>query len=1308
MHITGPFSSSAEACGADVNTSEAFRTLEQKEQPDGDDMANSSRRQVEGQGRYHSIKKKPVKIPEDIKSQVKHPDTGQVGGPSQQGASLERGGDTLKEEAGRVGEPTRLPNKAAAVASVKQPERQESFKQPVKQESSKQPERQESFKQPVKQESSKQPERQESFKQPVKQESSKQQGTRAADMAHKQQPTGGKQVDQLDVTEDKISSTGSTYSSLRRKNHAAAPPPPTSSDKSASLQQNNNAVTLDQKKAPLSASLVEQSNTAPDLVKPAVVGPQPPPAAAAAGDKTTRTVPARPAPARPAPARPAPPPPQQQNTSSKPLAVAATPPTAPAPVATPGAKVPGRHDNLSTTGSLEGPSNVSPRSQRRGGTLVSTYDRGDGGKVLVVRQSPVLGRRNSIPEEVVFNFPPPPSTFRDKDGSLAPGGKGAPLASPTKSDTSVDEVVLSPTKTDTSVEITNLDDVMSSSADEGDGRNVLEEGSSQGKVQTAKYAGEGTLGAPPMETADQPRDGVPRAPPQAGVDDGGGACVDEDEDSAPPLPLPPPPSDFEFMPPEPMCDLGSGNEDDAFDGEGGEGSGEIILLSVKLQDDLLDIPPHDGPVEGLPHQKMDDLVEIPLLPPVHEFGISPHPSPPLTPPVISAPPLSFGMAPPNTGPSSLAVPPPPLSGMAPPNTGLSAIAPNSSGTTASSVSHSLPRPLSIPPAPSSPVSVVKGSASLSTTAPVSVIKGSASLSTTAPVSVVKGSASLSTTAPVSVVKDSASLPTTAPVSVTTSLSRPPQSSGYSIPHPPAVVKGPPPLSTTSLPSSTTTTTTLPRPPQYGGYPIPARHQPPTVVKDPSSAPLGKAPPIPSLPQPSKPPPPPAFEYPPPPAVPPPPTSYPTPPPLRPFDVSTLLGDSHFDFIPPPVDSPLDSPTLIPPHVDSPWDSPALVPPHVDSPLDSPALVPPPVDSPLDSPGLYQTNSLSLLEPPSIPEHWHSEPPLPDHLPPVQHPPATPPPPDSSPPHSPVSIGSSPVPHAPPPPPITNGYKSFAPPIKPKPPATTRHKHVGAPFSEAEDPPAHGVTGRPPFNKHPLSIKTKAPSLTRWMSVDEEDVQSELLSKLQERKARLKEGAPPLSSGPQPVTAPPGGDSMQVQLQLLQQQMLQQQMMHLQQQFQQLQMANMGYSGVVPGMAGMNLGLYHQQAMGGGANPAMLSMPMGGPFPPTGYVPQGGAVSSLGAVPHGVPPPFGVVGLGSVPGYPIMSTAVAQPSPLPTTSSAGGEGGGGGGPLPRRMSRDEIARSEKLGNMEDKFDSLMSEVRDADPLQVLKKVRGDSF
>ena len=1106
-------------------------------------------------GRYHPIKKKPVKIPEQ---QVKPPSVGQpsdqlkqdvlLGDSTKKRANPGQTGDSSKQEAvaGERNDPTRQqanllraeagdigkrPVKtAAAAASVKQQERQESLKLGVKV--------------------------LEDVERP----------------GHAQEPSthpvgDGKLAGPADAPADGAGSSGDKYSSLKRKPRTAAPPPPVVSDKTSSAppsttsqQLSHQAVPVDPKKTP-PADAVEQSKQAKEQ-STAVTQPQPqpqvdqqklagslPPSSTAA-EKTAHRVPARPAPARPAPARPAPAPPKQQNVSKPPAAsvppATSVPPAASVPPATvPTLVVDGSRTDKSaarlvaaTTGPSEAAHGRSPNSQRRGGTMVSTYSREDGGKVLVVRQSPVLGR--AVPGEVVFNFPPPPS--REEDKRAAAGGrgrtKGSGFTSPSKSDASDDDTLLSPTKTDTSVEITNLDDVMSSSADEGEGRLVSEEKGVGGR-SPQEDAGEEPPDSPVPEMADPDLDSDILPPDES--EDGNGPSIDE------PLSLPPPPSDFELMPPEPVFDLDVGDEDD---GESVDGDGEgIVLLSIKPSDLLEDIPPPEIPSVGFaPHN--DDEAAEQLLPPPP--GISPLPSPPpspppspsLTPPTELAPPSVFGTLP--SGALPLAAPPPPP---------------------------------------------IKVSSSLSTPAPST--SGPQSTTVHQQSSSVGASPSLSGKAPIS-------------SSTITRSSAHQSSSGFSTP--------PSPL-----------------PPSLARYPAQAVTDHPT---------------------------------PPPPSIPPPPSGYPTPPPLRAYDSPGLSSNGG----------------------------------HFYSPLDSPALVPPPIDSPMDSPGLYQTGSLTLLDPPSIPESWQT-----DHLSFV------PPPPDSSPPISPsLAAPSSPVPHPPPPPPLTFWSKTSAPLVKPKPPAAMRLKQMGGTFSEGEDY-AHGGNRASLLNKHPLSVKSKAPPVTKWKSLDEGDGQAELLSKLQERKAKLKE---PATSGAQTV-APPvsggGGDSMQVQLQMLQQQMLQQQMMQLQQQFQQLQMANMGY-GVPP----MGLGLYQHQPVLGGANPGLLStLPMGtqpgGVAFPLGYMPHGSGVGpALGM------PSFGMVGISSQPavapssslpgtasGYPVMTPGVSQPA----LSGASGEEAAS---LPRRASRDELARSEKLGKMEEKFDNLMSEVRETDPSLVLKKVRQPLF
>lgn len=1193
-----------------------------KGQLDEENLADGLRRQAEGQGRYRSIKKKPVKIPEGS-NQAKPSDAVQVG-------------EGVKLEAGQVvGSTTRQPaNPGLAVDSWKQEvgtgkvggdpskpqanlgQLQDSVKQPVKvaavesasvQSQVRQPGRQESFKQGAKAPVD--------AKRPRAQESS-------------EQPINRMQGEQSDVSQD---NEGDKYSSLKRKPRTNAPPPPVSSEKLSSVpplqpQQKAGVVSEQPKQGTAVPTAPASEKTSRKAPAQQQVDQQRSEAApiAPASEKTVRRVPARPAPARPAPARPAPAPPkQQQNVSKQPAAT--TPLTNPTPEGMPrDSKAPVQKAALSTAGSSEAPAGTSPRSLRRGGTVVSAFAREDGGKVLIVRQSPVLGRRGSLPDEVVFNFPPPPSSFRDEDLPLAPGvrGKDDLLVSPSKSDTSGDERVLSPTRTDTSVEITNLDDVMS--ADEGDGGTAALVASAAGKgAQSGAQLGGGEAVKDEKKKASVPEvaDHYPDVVLPSALDDGGGASADE-------LAPPPPPSDFEFMPPEPAFDLGSGNEGD------GDEEGGIVLLSVK-PNHLLDIdsviPPPDTHLASFSLHKADDVADLSLPPPPgHGFET---PSPPLTPPIMSAPPPPlFGTLPTDSVPpphppfsvasllaakasssSMITTSPPSLTSIPPhsqPVKGPSfpVKAPTSSTTTSASSSHP---PLTSVPPPPQPTSVVKGPSSLSNVSTTSSGYSSIPAHPPPPPFLVMGSSSVSVTAPVSSVTNS---------------TYPPSNSL--------------PLSSTRFLTSTDHAPTPPVvPPSFVRYPTP--------------------PPLPTN-----------FPTPPPPVIPPPPAGYPTPPPLRAFDISTLNA-GHFDYIPPPVDSPLDSP----------------------------ALVPPPVDSPLDSPSLYQTSSLTLLEPPSIPEPGHSELPLPDHFSSVPLlPPPTPP--SSSPPQSPSLNGSSPVPHPPPLPPVSLGSKPFAPLVKPKPPAAARLRQMGATFSETDD-----FTHSGHLTKHPLSVKAKAPPVARWRSLDK-DGEAELLSKLQERKAKLKDVAAPDASGAQSVAAPPGGDSMQVQLQMLQQQVLQQQMMQLQHQFQQLQMANMGYG--APHMAGMNLGMY-QQAVGGGANPSLFPMAMGGQPPqgmpfPVGYIPQSSGLGPTAAMPLGMQP-FGMVGIhsqpapstlsGAVPGYPVMTPGV---TPLPPMSSAGTSGS-----LSRRMSKDELARSAKLGVLEDKFDHLMNEVRETDPSQVLKKV-----
>ena len=1100
----------------DVETSSGRTAL--RRPMDDESTAGGFSRQEERQGRYHSTKKKPVKIPEqDSKlSTVGQPSdplkqdvlSVLLGDPSKKRANLGQIGDTLRQEAvvGERNDPTRRQ------ANLGQAEAGELGKQLVK-----------TVAASVKQQ---QPERQESLILGAKVPEDVERPGHVQEPST--QPVGGGKP--ADLPADGAGSAGDKYSSLKRKPRTAAPPPPVVSDKTSSAppttttsqQQPAPPATVDQKKAP-PTNLVERSKSGKEqgTVGDLFQGDQQKPVgslvpSSVVADKTAHRVPARPAPARPAPARPAPVPPKQQNVSKPPAlsvssAVAPLVAEVPHPDKTPHPVT----TTLATSSPSEAPPGRSPNSLRRGGTLVSTYSREDGGKVLIVRQSPVLGR--AVPGKVVFNFPPPPPPSSGENRRAATGGpdrtRGGAFTSPTRSDTSDDDTLLSPTKTNTSVEITNLDDVMSSSTDEGEGRLALGVGSPQ-ELQSRNGSG--------TEAENAGEEGPPTDSPDVDPDSDDGLSPGESEDGNGPggdgPPSLPPPSDFGLMPPEPVFDFE--DDGDSVDGEGGG----IVLLSIKPSDLVDDIPPPEVPSAGfVPHDAAELLLPPP---PAHYSGISP--PPPLTQHVMLAP------------------PPPSVFGALPSN---------------------FPPP--VPPPPP----LVKAPSSLSTPAP-------------------------------------------------------PSSSASQQPSPSSLLgKAPLPSTTAGL-----STPSSPLPLSFARHPVP-----PQAITD--------------------------HPTPPPPSIFPLPTEYPTPPPLRALD--TLVPSANGG--------------------------------QLYSPLDSPTLVPLPIDSPMDSPsGLYQTGSLTLLDPPSIPESWQ-----PDHLSFIS------PPPDSSPPNSPVlAAPSSPIP--PPPPPLSFGSKTpAAPQVKPKTPAAMRLKQTGGPFSEGGDY-AGNKASQP--SKHPLSVKSRVPlPASKWKSLDEGDVQDELLSKLQERKAKLKEPATtslPLASGAQTITSQGGGESMQAQLQMLQQQMLQQQMMQLQQQFQQLQMVNMGYGGVPPMGAGM---MYYQPAVGG-ANPALLSMPMGaqpgGMAFPLGYMPHGGVGPSAGAPPLGMPP-FGMVGipsqsavapptslLGGVPGYPMMTPGVmTQPAMAPDEGLL----------QPRQMSRDELARSVKLGKLEDKFDDLMTEVRETDPSLVLKKV-----
>ena len=251
--------------------------------------------------------------------------------------------------------------------------------------------------------------------------------------------------------------------------------------------------------------------------------------------------------------------------------------------------------------------------------------------------------------------------------------------------------------------------------------------------------------------------------------------------------------------------------------------------------------------------------------------------------------------------------------------------------------------------------------------------------------------------------------------------------------------------------------------------------------------------------------------------------------------------------------------------------------------------------------------------------------------------------------------------------------------------------------------------------------------------------NELLEKFRERQAKLKaqKSAEALttltSSTPAPIpttnvsipnnpSAPLGGatgnDAVQAQLAFLQQQVLQQQMLQLQQQFQQLQSLAMqpgsGMGGAGIGMPGMVPGSYlppgpHNPMMFPGAAPMMMGqsayqmppgymaqqpgMPLYAAQQPTGYnTPPHPAMFPSSQLPPASHTPL----LASHPPRDSPPPPLpSQPPPdLPLHTSS---------PLVLRKVSQET-RSMALGGIEDKFDSLMGEVRESDPTVVLKRVR----
>ena len=273
------------------------------------------------------------------------------------------------------------------------------------------------------------------------------------------------------------------------------------------------------------------------------------------------------------------------------------------------------------------------------------------------------------------------------------------------------------------------------------------------------------------------------------------------------------------------------------------------------------------------------------------------------------------------------------------------------------------------------------------------------------------------------------------------------------------------------------------------------------------------------------------------------------------------------------------------------------------------------------------------------------------------------------------------------------------------------------------PEANATTDSP---KQSTKVK-RASSLTHGGSGASSN---ELLEKFKERRSRLnqqssgenQQGPLPVQKGvphnptpqpPGPVPASGGGDNVHMQLQFLQQQVLQQQMLQLQQQFQQLQSLSMrpGTGMGVPGM-GMIPGQYVPQT-----NPPVMYPPQ--QMPPGALTGQSPVASLLGGG-HMIP---GQIHPGFIPqpGMPLYSshpvgyttpphTGAIQVSPPSTHTTPPADGLGGvvtDSPSVHRKNSEDY-RASALGNLEDKFDLLMDEVRDTDPTVLLRKVRGQCY
>ena len=277
----------------------------------------------------------------------------------------------------------------------------------------------------------------------------------------------------------------------------------------------------------------------------------------------------------------------------------------------------------------------------------------------------------------------------------------------------------------------------------------------------------------------------------------------------------------------------------------------------------------------------------------------------------------------------------------------------------------------------------------------------------------------------------------------------------------------------------------------------------------------------------------------------------------------------------------------------------------------------------------------------------------------------------------------------------------APPLPP----VVRPTHSVHKVSNPPPPPAHTTPKKnpPPVLKKPIKTPTKQPQ-----TVTSADVEQELRAKLKKRQEKIRDidvtenkTVPVVPASTQPTlpqqTVPaslPGmqpsmgqtgqmGVPMDPQQMLLQQQVLQQQVMQLQQQLQLLQqMQGPASTNTVQGVPMMNSNLQMQQMM--------MMMAQGNPQ--ANPMLQGNSMTNVM-----------LSSMGMAPGMPLMQPAQlsSQTAQLPSQS-----------PAKLSASRESLTnssdvatvRSERLGDMEEDFDKVMEEVRDTNPMTILRKVR----